>query len=49
MQDNIFKSLYAEDPPENCKFEMNTNFTSWKLLQKKLTDFIKKDGQQELG
>jgi len=40
-----------EATPSNAKAEMNTNFASWKLMQKKLTDWIRKhsDITNELG
>jgi hypothetical protein len=41
--------MFTEEPPPNCKYELNTNFTSWRLLQKKVTDFVRKDGLSELS
>ncbi len=32
----------VEAMPANAKAEMNTNYASWKLLEKKLTDWMRK-------
>ncbi len=51
IRDNVFRSqLLKEALQTNHKAEMNSNSATWKLLQKKLTTFIKKQGiTNELG
>lgn len=47
LKENNFRSQLlngkpAEPLPSNAKAEMNTNYASWKLLEKKLTDWMRK-------